>query len=488
MKRIRLMSIIFAAMALAAGIAAISASAAPVFTKTFSFGSYGLEKGRIWASPGMDTDAAGNVWIAEGEMGRIQEFSPSGQYLTTITGSGEHTLEDAEDLAVAPDGNIWVMDPRLQATVEFKPNGEYIRQIKGAGTSWEVAVDSKGNIWLDENEGIPQERIYKYNSTGVFQKYVKVPLYGQIEVDSKDNVLLSGKASIYQYSSEGSYLGEIGKGVLTEPGDLAIDTEGNIWAVDFTASGRIVKGFNSKGEYLNQFNLGHEEQVPKSMTAATGGSLWIAFSAVSNQIEKWSPSVSDQLNEMPVTEPFDGGTTSWANFNEHWSKLGWAPEKGTDSTTGWRAGEAYPTVSGAYFNSTITDTGMGTATVATMTESPGNNERYFSAWLDASGSSSTREGYELRFFQSGTNKYNVTLSKWIGGKQTVLTSKTGYSFAIGGSVALVDQGGTVSAWTKAGSEFAQLLSASDATFASGNAGIEAAGNRTKLNNFKTGVL
>jgi hypothetical protein len=484
MKRIRLMSIVFAAMALAAGFAAIPASATPTYVKTFSFGLAGLEKGRIKNVGGMDTDAAGNVWIAELEGARIQEFSPAGVYLTTITGSGEHELTLPTDLAIAPDGNIWVMDYH-DAVVEFKPNGEYIRQIK-AGDGSEVAVDSKGNVWVDNY--YLHNRIYKYNSEGVFQKYVEVPTYDDFEVDSKDNLLVGvikeENSGLAQYSSEGSYLGQIGKPTIRTPGAITIDSEGNIWVVDYTGTGTPVRELNSKGEYVTTIF-----KDPLAMAAGTQGSIWMGFSGISDKIQKWSQAAPEELSGMAVTEPFDGGTTSKANYSANWSKLGWAPEKGNDETTGWRPVGVFPAVNGAFLNSTITEAGSGTGVVATMAVNPGNSERYFSAWLDASGSAGTREGYELRFTDVSSNTYNVTLSKWKAGVQTVLASKSSYSFVNGNSFALLDQGGTISAWTKTGSEFTQLLAVTNEfTFTSGNAGIEGAGNITRLTNFKAGTL
>ncbi len=136
----------------------------------------------------------------------------------------------------------------------------------------------------------------------------------------------------------------------------------------------------------------------------------------------------------------------------------------------------------------MTDTGPGTAAVATLAVNPGVTERYFSLWLDMPSPSSTRAGYELRCTDISTNTYKVTLSKWAGGTQTVLATQASYGFVNGNSLALADQGGTVTAWTKTGSEFTNLLSASDATFGAGNAGLEAAGNNTRLNSFKVGSL
>jgi hypothetical protein len=130
----------------------------------------------------------------------------------------------------------------------------------------------------------------------------------------------------------------------------------------------------------------------------------------------------------------------------------------------------------------------GLAAVATMTADPKNIERHFSLWLDMQTPASSRAGYELRFERLATESYDVTLSKWQAGSETVLASKAGVAFVNGNSLALVDEGATVSAWTNTGTGFTQLLGAGDTTFASGNAGLEGAGNIVRLNGFKAAGL
>jgi hypothetical protein len=201
--------------------------------------------------------------------------------------------------------------------------------------------------------------------------------------------------------------------------------------------------------------------------------------------------VPTQLSGMAVTEPFNGNSGSLASFSANWSALGWATgttPKGSDTTSGWRPVDAFPTVNGAFFNPAITDTGSGIGAVATMATNPGIAERHFSLWLDLQSPTGTKAGYELRFTNVSSGIYNVTLAKWQSGSESVLASKSGYAFANGNSFALVDQGSTVSAWTNTGSGFAQLLSAGDSSFSGGNAGIQGAGNVTRLTNFKVGGL
>jgi hypothetical protein len=207
--------------------------------------------------------------------------------------------------------------------------------------------------------------------------------------------------------------------------------------------------------------------------------------------ETFKPEVSPipgQLAGMAVTDQFNESTTSVSNFSTNWSVLGWAAGKGEDRSSGWGPSAAYPTVNGAFYSPTVSDIGSGIAAVATLAENPSIEGRYFSLWLDMPSPSSTRAGYELRFADTATNVYTVTLSKWQGGAQTILATKSSYAFVNGSSFALTDQGGTVSAWTSTGSGFGQLLSVSDAAFGGGNAAVEGSGNITRLTNFKVGSL
>jgi len=203
--------------------------------------------------------------------------------------------------------------------------------------------------------------------------------------------------------------------------------------------------------------------------------------------------VPAQLAGMAVTDPFNSTASAVSNFATNWSALGWAGgavPKGENRTTGWGPSsvDAFPTVDGASYGPALTDTGSGLAAVATMATNPFNAERYFSLWLDMPAPAGSRAGYELRFTDTATNTYKVTLSKWVGGVQTVLASQTGYGFVDGNSLAVVDQGGTVSAWTNTGAGFNLLLSASDSTYSGGSSGVEGSGNITRLTKFKTARL
>jgi len=235
---------------------------------------------------------------------------------------------------------------------------------------------------------------------------------------------------------------------------------------------------------LSQGTTYHFRVVAKNLEGTTYGS--------DRTFKTAATGTSGQISGMAVAEPFNGSSSSLASFSTNWSPLGWASgtsPKGEDTTAGWRPVDGHPTVNGAFYEPMITDTGLGIATVATMATNPSLEGRHFSLWLDMpSPSSATKAGYELRFTNVSSGLYNVTLSRWQSGTETVVASKSSYAFANGNSFALVDQGGTVSVWTNTGGGFSQLLSVGDASFSGGSAGVQGAGNITRLTNFKAGPL
>jgi Ca2+-binding RTX toxin-like protein len=243
-----------------------------------------------------------------------------------------------------------------------------------------------------------------------------------------------------------------------------------------------------------------EITVSQSLTGLTPGRTYhfrlvaTSVAATTNGVDRTfttqADTVASGLSAMAVTDPFNATTNAVSNFATKWSVLGWAVGKGENRTTGWGAVQAHPTINGAYFAPTVTDVGTGVAAAATVAAGPGNNfpSRYFSLWLDLQNPGGARSGYQLRFVQTTLNVYEVILAKWSAGTETVLATKTGYSLPAGSSVALVDEGSSVAAWTNTGSGFTQLLTAADSSFSSGNGGVEAAGNESRLTNFKIGQL
>jgi hypothetical protein len=198
------------------------------------------------------------------------------------------------------------------------------------------------------------------------------------------------------------------------------------------------------------------------------------------------------LKTLPVNDAFATSQNPLSGGGA-WAALAW-DNSVSGHNTGWVSGgwgpyDAYSTINGAYWQkASFADSGAGNAVAALLYGNPTIASRYFSLWLNASSPASARSGYELRFTETSSSVYEVSLARWQTGAKTVLASKAGYSFPAGSQFALADKGGTVSAWTKVGSDYTQLLSAADSTFISGYTGLEGSGNITRLKDFRSGPL
>lgn len=479
------------------------------------FGTTGEGNGKFLEPWGIAVDGAGNIWVSDHGHYRIQEFSSSGSFIRSVgVGNGGGALEFKwpSGVAVDPEGDIWVADLGNNRVQQFSAAGQYLSQfgVEGAANGQldePQVVDAKpsGDILVAERG---TDRVQQFSQAG---EYIgKFNLGGSPETAG----ITTTGGTVYVSNTRGNKV-EKWQQAIPEP---VTQTASEVGQASATLAGTV----NPHGvattyrfEYGKTTTYGTRIPVPNE-SAGSGSEAVQKTQAISGLQEnttyhfrivasnlngtiygkdesfKTKTGTGAQLASMAVTEPFDGSSSSLANFSSNWAALGWASgstPKGEDTTTGWRAVAAHPTVNGAYYNSTITDSGSGVATVATMAVNPGSStSRYFSAWVDMGTPSSTRAGYELRFTVVATNSYSVTLSKWQSGSQTVLASQPSYSFVNGNSFAVVDQGGTVSAWINTGSGFGQLLSASDSAFSSGKSAIEGSGNITRLTTFKTGSL
>jgi subtilisin family serine protease/sugar lactone lactonase YvrE len=175
----------------------------------------------------------------------------------------------------------------------------------------------------------------------------------------------------------------------------------------------------------------------------------------------------------------------------NWTQTGWTEEIGNSWSGGWHGyGARDSHLAGAYWNPTTFSDASGPLVVAaTLGTGPRYAPDYLSLWLDMPNPGSARSGYEARV--TGTNgyptNYKVELSKWVSGTRTVLGTKEGFSLPVGTTMALTETGGTLTLWTGT-SSFSPVLSATDSTYSSGYAGLEAYEGEGTEYDFRAGGL
>ncbi|MGD0653095.1 MAG: PEP-CTERM sorting domain-containing protein [Thermoguttaceae bacterium] len=116
-----------------------------------SVGSSGYGNGQFRNPGSIAVDLSGNVWVADSNNSRIQEFDSSGNFLRTFGsyGTGNEQLEGVQGIDVDLSGNIWVADTNNYRIQKFDSNGTYLTEF-GDGQFCDVAVDLSGNVWVSD--------------------------------------------------------------------------------------------------------------------------------------------------------------------------------------------------------------------------------------------------------------------------------------------------------------------------------------------------
>jgi streptogramin lyase len=234
--------------------------------------SAGSGNGKFNGPQGVSVDKSGNIWVADWNNGRIEEFSSSGTYLTQGSGPGGGA---PAALAFDASGNVWLANYGPCQVQMFTSSATYVSEFGGCGYAQGefhslngIAVDSSGNIWTaDEYEN----RVQKFNSSGTY--LMTIPT--------------SGCTNAGQPSCPAG----TGNGEFQQPNSLAVDGSGNLWAADYF--NYRAQEFNSSGTYLFQFGTqgtGHGQFEWVNFVAIDpSGNVWVT-DATNNNVQEFTSS------------------------------------------------------------------------------------------------------------------------------------------------------------------------------------------------------
>ncbi len=98
-------------------------------------GGKGTDEGQFDSPTGIAVDANGNILAADTNNGRIQKFSPTGTFLSTIgsKGIGHGQLGEPNGIAIDRAGNIYVAEASNHRVQKLAPDGTFIAEWKGPG-------------------------------------------------------------------------------------------------------------------------------------------------------------------------------------------------------------------------------------------------------------------------------------------------------------------------------------------------------------------
>src|SRR5436305_730208 len=186
-------------------------------------GGHGTEKGQFDTPRAMAVDSAGNIFVADTGNARIEKFSPTGAFLTTIgsKGGGHGQLAD--------------------------PNG--------------IAIDRSGNIYVAEIDS--RHRVQKLGPNGTFVAEWAPELYGsrRIAIGPDDSIYVvdQGRNRIVKFNPDGEVLAVWGSGgsdngQFSDPTSVAVDPSTNkVFVAD--PINRRIQVFDSNGTFLTKWSV-----------------------------------------------------------------------------------------------------------------------------------------------------------------------------------------------------------------------------------------
>ena len=320
-----------------------SPAAATLPTYSSSFGGSGIGNGLFARPGGVAVDSQGDLWVADSNNNRIEEFSEAGAFIRSFgtKGSGNGQLNHPTAIAIAANGNLWVTDSLNRRVEEFSPTGAYLAQFGSQGTGngqfaasgpESIAIDYHGNIWVADTYG---GRLEKFNESGGFIRSVGTIGSGPEQLRQPDGIAIASGGNVFvtdwednkvaEYGEGGKFVREFGSrgsepGQLQQPTGIAIDSRGDVWVADqnngrieeFSQAGEYLGRFGAKGSGAGQFELSY----PTGIATDAKGDIWIT-DAGDNRVEKWI--ASGYVAEPTPTLLRSFGSTGTGNGQFQWA-------------------------------------------------------------------------------------------------------------------------------------------------------------------------
>ncbi len=237
-----------------------------------------LEVERFYNSmlPSAENTEWGDGWTLA-ETPALDPTSPSQADVVESSGA----LEDK--VALPTEVGATKFDPVLQATIEKKAGGGYEMTDETGESATSVSFDSTGQAEALLTDGYAKVD-YSYEGGDLSEIEVQDPATFSAAPEIPEPQLISAPTFASSFGTNGS-----GDGQLKAPGDIAVDTQGNLWVVDkgnnriekFDASGKYLAKFGSFGSANGQFNR------PTAIAIAGNGDLLVT-DAGNARVERFS--------------------------------------------------------------------------------------------------------------------------------------------------------------------------------------------------------
>lgn len=249
--------------------ALVSSSSTGSHNFLFSIGPQGNGDGQLSGTyQAAINPNTGNLYVADGDNNRIQEFTSDGTYITQwgTLGSDAGEFEYPTGIAINPNNNnVYVADYYNQRIQQFTADGAFVRQWD-FNSSYGLVVNPNNNHVYATDWNNSQVAEFTADGTPVRQWGSNGSNDGQfadpdgIEVNPTNNHLFVvdyNNNRVQEFTSDGTFVKKwgtygSGDGEFASPYGIALDSEtGHLFVAD--ESNYRIQEFDLDGNYIGQF-------------------------------------------------------------------------------------------------------------------------------------------------------------------------------------------------------------------------------------------
>jgi len=257
------------------------------------FGAKGSGPGQMDDARYVALDSDGNLWTADYQDGRVQQFDPSGKFLQLIQvppDKNDYTL--IEGLAADLKGNLYVA--RGGDILKYSiADGNLAKTFPGKfpDTRYQaLAVDAQNNLYAIHSTA-SDNAVIKLNPEGkqlarwddivtkINKKDAAMDL--GIAVDGLGNIYVASSFGnqVYSYDAKGQFIDRFGQqgdepGQLSGPDDLAVDGQQHL----YVHHNRGIDQFDTSGRFIGSLPIDYTKGSPRTVVVDREGFVYTVTS------------------------------------------------------------------------------------------------------------------------------------------------------------------------------------------------------------------
>jgi sugar lactone lactonase YvrE len=276
--------VVFAACAVGATASGRQAAAGPVYKVVGTIGKEGTGNGQFSTNvTGLATDNAGNVYVSDGNLNRIQAFSAKGAYLrkyAMVAGEGA-----TADVAVGPTGDVWGTTQTGAQARRFPKAGGAPETLSTPKSADGIAVDADGNVYVSTS-GDNVAAVVRFDKTDTGWAPAKTWVGGgfqwPIDVEaSPDGTIYvadvkGAPPNVKHYDAKGKLLKKINMNMPATAGagvtlGIGVDPDCNVWTTNNGQRNVIL--YSPSGKVLATATSG--DMLAKDVAVGPTGDLYV---------------------------------------------------------------------------------------------------------------------------------------------------------------------------------------------------------------------